>query len=162
MAKGRPSRIPRMLSVADAWHLTPNMIRVTLHAGFVTDLPEGIEGAHCKIYLPDPGEDPAAFQHRLEAGPRPTMRTYTIRHIRPWIGEIDVDFVDHGDSGPASAWARQAAPGAICGFGGPGPVKLATFHADSYLVAADMSALPSRPPRLKPCRGTPGASPTLR
>lgn len=142
MATERPKRIPNVMTVADAWHITPNMIRVTLQAGFVTDLPEGIEGAHCKIYLPEAGEAAAVFRSRLESGPRPTMRTYTIRHIRPWIGEIDIDFVDHGDAGPASAWARQAEPGDVCGFGGPGPIKLKTFHADSYLIAADMSALP--------------------
>jgi len=142
MATERPKRVPHVMTVADAWHVTPNMVRVTLCAGFVTDLPEGIEGAHCKIYLPEPEEDSTVFQDRLASGPRPTMRTYTIRHIRPWIGEIDIDFVDHGDAGPASAWARKAKPGDVCGFGGPGPVKLKTFHADSYLVAADMSALP--------------------
>ena len=142
MAKERPKQSPQVMTVADAWHITPNMVRVTLCAGFVTDLPEGIEGAHCKIYLPECDEDFAVFRDRLSSGPRPTMRTYTIRHIRPWIGEIDIDFVDHGDVGPASSWARQAKPGDFCGFGGPGSVKLKTFHADSYLIAADMSALP--------------------
>ena len=142
MATARPNRTPHLMTVADAWHITPNMIRVTLDAEFIRDLPEAIEGAHCKIYLPTTDEDPLAFHGRLQTGPRPTMRTYTIRHIRPWIGEIDIDFVDHGDAGPASAWARRAKPGAVCGFGGPGPVKLKTFHADSYVVAADMSALP--------------------
>jgi len=55
---------------------------------------------------------------------------------------MDIDFVDHGDGGPASAWARQAKVGDVCGFAGPGPVKVQSFHADSYLVVADMSALP--------------------
>ncbi|MEO0830264.1 MAG: siderophore-interacting protein, partial [Pseudomonadota bacterium] len=142
MATAQPNRIPRMMTVADAWHITPNMIRVTLQADFIADLPDGIEGAHCKLYLPEQGEKAVAFQARLEAGSRPVMRTYTIRHIRPWANEVDVDFVDHGDTGPASAWARQAQAGSVCGFGGPGPVKLKAFYADTYIIAADMSALP--------------------
>lgn len=40
------------------------------------------------------------------------MRTYTIRALRADAGELDIDFVLHGDSGPASAWAEQAQPGA--------------------------------------------------
>lgn len=142
MANARPNRSPRLLTVAQAGHITPNMIRVSLTAPFVADLPAGIEGAHCKIYLPDPEERSGAFESRLLDGPRPIVRTYTIRHIRPGSAEMDVDFVDHGDHGPASAWARAAVVGTVCGFGGPGPVKLKAFYADSYIIAADMSALP--------------------
>ena len=31
-----------------------------------------------------------------------------MRHARPDRGEIDVDFVVHGDDGPASRWVRRA------------------------------------------------------
>lgn len=55
---------------------------------------------------------------------------------------VDIDFVDHGDGGPASAWARNAQAGTVCGFAGPGPIKVTSYYADSYLIVADMSALP--------------------
>ena len=79
---------------------------------------------------------------QLNGGPRPIVRTYTVRNIRPDQNEMDIDFVDHGDGGPASAWARNAQAGTVCGFAGPGPIKVTSYYADSYLIVADMSALP--------------------
>ncbi|MEM8786897.1 MAG: siderophore-interacting protein [Pseudomonadota bacterium] len=138
----RPKRTPRLMQVTARDQITPNMIRITLAADWIKDLQAGIEGAHCKIFLPAADQGAHAFAAQLEDGPRPTVRTYTIRFIRPDAGEMDIDFVDHGDAGPASAWARRCQPGDVCGFAGPGPVKLAEYFADTYIVAADMSALP--------------------
>ncbi|WP_145557240.1 siderophore-interacting protein [Yersinia aldovae] len=42
---------------------------------------------------------------------RPLMRTYTLRALRTEHNEMDVEFVLHGDGGPASAWATHAKPG---------------------------------------------------
>ncbi|MEB8680993.1 siderophore-interacting protein [Cronobacter malonaticus] len=42
---------------------------------------------------------------------RPFMRTYTLRALRREACELDVEFVLHGDSGPASRWAMNARPG---------------------------------------------------
>lgn len=42
---------------------------------------------------------------------RPFMRTYTLRALRRDACELDVEFVLHGDSGPASRWAMNARPG---------------------------------------------------
>ncbi|TBV12880.1 siderophore-interacting protein [Stutzerimonas kirkiae] len=47
----------------------------------------------------------------LEPGQRPAMRTYTIRALRNEAAEVDVEFVLHGDNGPASRWAEHAVPG---------------------------------------------------
>ena len=137
-----PKRTPRTLSVTAKDWITPNMIRVTLKAEWIRDLSADIAGAHCKLFLPKPDQTRDAFLHQLEEGPRPDVRPYTIRFIRPEKSEMDSDFVDHGDAGPASAWARRCKAGDICGFAGPGPVKLNAFFADTYIVAADMSALP--------------------
>ncbi|SNR73412.1 siderophore-interacting protein [Puniceibacterium sediminis] len=135
-------RAPRLLTVKAAWRITPNMIRVTLHGADLHEIAEGCEGANCKLFLPTPGQPREDFATQLEEGPRPTTRTYTVRYFRKDLGEIDIDFVAHGDNGPASAWAGQARPGDFCGFAGPGPVKLTSFHADWFLLAADMSAIP--------------------
>ncbi|WP_368185654.1 siderophore-interacting protein [Aestuariibius sp. HNIBRBA575] len=137
-----PKRPPRVMRVCAKTWVTPHMIRVTCVADWIAPLGEGIEGAHFKLFLPRPDQSEADFSTQLATGPRPDMRTYTIRHIRPQKGEIDIDFVDHGDTGPASAWARRCRVGDVAGFAGPGPIKLAHFHADTYVIAADMSALP--------------------
>jgi NADPH-dependent ferric siderophore reductase len=118
------------------------MIRVTFAADWITALDSDIAGAHFKLFIPQVAQADEAFLCQLADGPRPDVRTYTIRNIRTNVGEIDVDFVDHGDVGPASAWARRCVPGDIAGFAGPGPIKLKEFFADTYIVAADMSALP--------------------
>ena len=140
MASFKP--IPNIMTVSAKFWITPNMIRVTCIADWMKALEPGIEGAHFKLFLPACDQDAAAFMDQLENGPRPDVRTYTIRHLRVDRGEMDIDFVDHGDAGPASAWARRCVVGDIVGFAGPGPIKLKSYFADIYIVAADMSALP--------------------
>ena len=138
----KPKRISSILTVRAKQRLTPNMIRVTLSAPELSAIPAAIAGGHCKLMIPEPGQSRFAFEDRFLNGPKPVTRTYTIRHARPEACEIDVDFVAHGDDGPASAWAGRATPGDVIGFAGPGQPKLTEFDADFYLIAADMSALP--------------------
>ncbi|QTN35389.1 siderophore-interacting protein [Cognatishimia activa] len=143
MTTPKPKKpLPRVLTVKKAWHLTPHMIRVTFSSPELEGFPEGREGANCKLMIPEPGEARDAFVERLANGPAPSRRTYTVRAYRPEVQELDIDFVDHGPNGPASAWAINAQPGSFLGFSGPGPVKVKDFYADWYLVAADPSALP--------------------
>ncbi len=47
----------------------------------------------------------------MPANQRPAMRTYTIRHLRAEQGEVDIDFVLHGETGPASRWAIRSGVG---------------------------------------------------
>ena len=140
--RSKQKRPPRLMTVTAAWRLTPNMIRVTLSHPDIAQMARGIEGANCKLFLPEPGQDRDDFARQLETGARPAVRTYTVRHLRHEVSEMDIDFVDHGEGGPASAWARRAVPGAFCGFAGPGLAKVTEFHADWYVLAADMAALP--------------------
>lgn len=58
-AIGRPG--PRVLTVKDAWRLTPNMIRAKFAGSELQDFPTGREGANCKLLLPEQGETHAAF-----------------------------------------------------------------------------------------------------
>ncbi|WP_420860574.1 siderophore-interacting protein [Algirhabdus cladophorae] len=139
-ATGRPG--PRLLTVKKAWYLTPNMIRVTFAGPELEGFPEGREGGNCKLMLPDTGEDRDTFAARLTSGPPPVRRTYTVRHYRANVHELDIDFVAHGDNGPASRWASHAKPGDFLGFMGPSPSKMTDFDGDWYLVAADPSAIP--------------------
>jgi len=144
---GRPA--PRLLQVKDAWRLTPNMIRVTFVGPELEGFPEGRDGGNCKLMIPEPGETRDAFARRLKDGPTPVRRTYTVRYYDAAKGELAIDFVAHGDNGPASRWANHAAPGSFLGFSGPSTPKLTHFEADWYLVAADPSALPVAAAALK-------------
>ncbi|MEM9206802.1 MAG: siderophore-interacting protein [Pseudomonadota bacterium] len=138
----KPRRNVRVVKVVKNERITPNMVRLTLTAPGLADVPQGCEGANCKIMLPDDGVSEAAFEAQLASGPRPTTRTYTVRHARPEKQEVDVDFVVHDAPGPAANFALTAEVGDFCGFAGPSANKIEDFYADWYLVAADMSALP--------------------
>jgi len=133
---------PRLLTVTKAWHLTPNMIRVTLSGPELEGFPEGREGGNCKLMLPEPSETRDEFAERLSSGPAPVRRTFTVRHYRADVNELDLDFVSHGDNGPASRWAGHAEAGNFLGFMGASKPKVTHFEADWYLIAADPSAIP--------------------
>ena len=133
---------PRLLTVVRAWHLTPHMIRVVFAGPELDGFPSGRDGGNCKLMLPEADEPKTAFATRLIEGPPPVRRTYTVRQYDETAGELTIDFVDHGDGGPASRWARAAEPGSFLGFAGPSGPKVTHFEADWYLVAADPSALP--------------------
>ncbi|WP_299817254.1 siderophore-interacting protein [uncultured Roseibium sp.] len=142
----RPKRLPRVLTVRRADYLSPNMIRVTFAGPELEGFPPGHEGANCKLILPREGESREEFETFFAPdGPEEkvhAVRTYTIRSFRPESLELDIDFVAHGDNGPATRWAQRATEGSFLGLLGPGPAKLTDFYADWYLVAADLSALP--------------------
>ena len=137
------------LTVKQVKRLTPNMLRVTLQCPSITGVDESCNGAHCKLLLPQADMSADTFKKIISIRPseldmeqRPIRRTYTVRYFRPETKEMDIDFVNHGDDGPASSWARDAKPGSFLGLLGPASPKIKEFYADWYLVAADMSALP--------------------
>lgn len=139
-ATGRP--LPKILTVKKSWRLTPNMIRVTFAGPELADFPEGREGSNCKLLIPEFDETREHFVNRLTDGPTPVRRTYTVRHFNKETKEMSIDFVAHGDNGPACRWANQAKPGDFLGFMGPSAPKITNFDADWYIVAADPSAIP--------------------
>jgi len=131
-----------LLTVDEAWRLTPNMIRVNFSGPGLADFPEGREGGNCKLLLPEPDETCEHFSKRLLDGSPLVKRTYTVRHYSRDSQVLSIDFVAHGDEGPASRWASHARRGDFLGFSGPSEPKVAHFEADWYLVAADPSAIP--------------------
>ena len=68
------------------------------------------------------------------------LRSYTARRQDPVRGEVEIDFVLHGD-GPAASWAAAAAPGAVLGIAGSG--DLALRPASWLLLVGDETALPA-------------------
>jgi NADPH-dependent ferric siderophore reductase len=142
----RPKRRPRILNVRSAVYLSPNMIRATFAGPELEGFPLGHEGANCKLVLPRDGESREEFDAYFALdgpdGKVHAVRTYTVRAFRPETLELDIDFVAHGDHGPATRWAQAARPGSFLGFFGPSQAKITDYHADWYLVAADLSAMP--------------------
>jgi NADPH-dependent ferric siderophore reductase len=68
------------------------------------------------------------------------MRRYTSRRQDPAAGELDIDFVLHGD-GPAATWAAAAAPGDVLGVASSAP--LGDAAAGWLLLVGDETALPA-------------------
>ncbi|MEH6728260.1 MAG: siderophore-interacting protein [Hyphomicrobiales bacterium] len=138
----RKKPAPRLLEVERACHITPSMVRITFAGDELEGIPTDRSGGNCKIMLSADGQSKDSFAAQLENGPKPVTRTYTVRQFRDDPLEMDIDFVAHGDTGPASRWASHVKAGDFCGFAGPSPAKLVDFYADWYLIAADMTALP--------------------
>jgi NADPH-dependent ferric siderophore reductase len=127
----KPSRgaPPRQLVVREIVDLTPHMRRIRLGGQDLADFPEGQESGYVKLVLEHEGEI--------------VRRTYTVRNFDLASQLLDIDFMLHGDEGPASAWAARVRVGDRIPVGGPGPVKLVDFSADWFLLAGDMTALPA-------------------
>ncbi|TFA81507.1 MULTISPECIES: siderophore-interacting protein [unclassified Pseudomonas] len=100
--------------------LSPHLMRITLASPTVTEMATWAPDQRVKLFFPAVDGSPA----RLSQGEgwyarfrsmlidrRPAMRTYTIRHLRAEAGEVDIDFVLHGETGPASRWALRSQPG---------------------------------------------------
>jgi NADPH-dependent ferric siderophore reductase len=69
-----------------------------------------------------------------------SLRSYTARRQDPGRGEVEIDFVLHGD-GPAAAWASAAEPSALLAVAGSG--ALGDRPAAQLLLAGDETALPA-------------------
>lgn len=142
------------LEVSRVETLTPRMRRVTFTApeGFVTWPDQQL-----KLYFPREGQDvprlPSSdgddmrWYQAFLAIPereRPWMRSFTVRSYDQERGLLDVDFVLHGDSGPAARWAAGARPGHVLGRYGPSADYRTTLpEAERYLFAGDETAIPA-------------------
>lgn len=139
--------------------LSPGFVRVTLAhpelEHFRTDAPD----QRLKIILPPSSgapiefpEGPDWYQHYLQMpdGRRPVLRTYTVRAAAG--SQLDIDFVLHGDSGPASRWVAAAEPGDEIMVFGPnrryegqigGYTWVGADDGTEVLLAGDETAVPA-------------------
>ncbi|MBV8049245.1 MAG: siderophore-interacting protein [Paludibacterium sp.] len=111
---------------------------------------------HVKVFFPAPGEalprmpqlDADGLPARVPEAARPIARDYTPRRFDPVRGELDIEFVLHGD-GPGARWAAHARIGQTLGFGGPrGSLVIPTGY-DWHWLIGDASALPAIGRRLE-------------
>lgn len=142
------SRRPRVAAVTP---LAPTLVRITFTgedlAGFTAPAPTD----HVKLLFPGP-DGTIAQPVMTSDGPRTPAsgtviaRDYTPADFRPDGGvgpELDIDFVLHGDDGPASAWAARARPGDDLVVLGPRGSHLPPLGVTDAIIIADETALPA-------------------
>jgi NADPH-dependent ferric siderophore reductase len=116
-----PAYRPFAVSVRAVRRLSPSFLRVTFTGADLDECAPNGSDQRIKVLLPVPGRGMADCPfgsadwygdwRALPDGRRNPIRTYTVRAHRPELRELDVDFVLHGATGPASAWAERAAVG---------------------------------------------------
>ena len=142
----------RKLQVLRVTDITPRMRRVTLHGPELVGFISLGTDDHVKLLFATTPEEQAALDSEAPLqnsdGPRPAMRDYTPRRYDPQTGELDIDFVLHGD-GPAATWAAQAEAGQTLNIAGPRGSMIVPDMFDSYLLIGDETALPAIGRRLE-------------
>ncbi|MEU3828431.1 siderophore-interacting protein [Streptomyces sp. NPDC029080] len=151
------------LQVTGITRVTPRMARVTFEADHLDDSVGRSPDQQLKLCFPRPGQqepvlpeqsdDATGWYQAFLAIPedeRPWMRSFTLRRRVPGTRSVEIDFVLHGDTGPATSWAGSARPGDRIGMVGPSavyarPVTLtdSIAGADWLLLAGDETALPA-------------------
>ncbi|MCL6710267.1 siderophore-interacting protein [Pseudomonas sp. R2.Fl] len=109
--------------------VTPHMKRITIDGSYLLPFRDGLPTQWLKVFVPGAS----------------TGRAYTVRRFDPVSKKLELDFVLHGDNGPASAWAARVKPGDVFKISGTHPrsgfaVESAAAH---YLLFGDETALPA-------------------
>jgi NADPH-dependent ferric siderophore reductase len=163
----RPAYRPYRATVSRVARLSAGFARVTFTGDeFDTFGTAGLD-QRVKIVFPIPGiglsdfgcDDPQCLAEgdwysrwrALPTAVRNPFRTYTVRGIRPDDRELDVDFVVHGDGGPAAQWLASAQPGDDVIIVGPDARSIDAnigldWHpgvATQLLLAGDETAVPA-------------------
>ncbi|WP_454229751.1 siderophore-interacting protein [Propioniciclava flava] len=152
-----PDRAFMMARVARTERISPTCVRLTL---------DGVDGLEargvdhwCRLFFARQGQDVLALpSSTTEIGwylqylatpktRRPWVRAYTMRKVRPDVGEVDIDFVIHagpdGSIGPAARFALDAQPGDRVGFLDQRVGFTPDHPHDWTLLIGDETALPA-------------------
>ena len=113
--------------------VTPHMKRITIDGRCLPDFHPELPAQWLKVFVP-------ATNGRDKTG-----RPYTVRHFDPTSKKLDLDFVLHGDNGPASAWAARAKVGDTFEISATHPRSGLPIEASTerYLLFGDETALPA-------------------
>ena len=110
------------LEVRRSARISPSFVQLTLGGPDLAHLERAGFDHTVRLFFPREGQDTVALPTVSGNGwmvqvmlwpkvRRPWVRTYTVRRFRPAEQEIDIEFVLHAGSSPASAWASNARPG---------------------------------------------------
>ena len=156
----RPSFRAYDVSVAAIERLSASFTRVTFTGPELHEFGTAGLDQRIKLVLPLPEIGVAHFPRgtawyecwrNLPDGLRNPIRTYTVRAVRPQRREIDIDFVMHGDGGPAACWVASAAVGDQLTVVGPDErgenprvgIEWRPGTARTLLIAGDETAAPA-------------------
>src|SRR5918997_1977100 len=129
----------------------PHLRKITFGGGDLATFSPAGPDTFLYVLLPPPGRDQLTIDQsfsweahaQMPEEDRPVGAYYTLRHWRPEVHELDMLFVLHGDSGPASAWAADARPGDPVALWGPRTAYDPPSGTDWYLLVADETGLPA-------------------
>ncbi|GAA3585068.1 siderophore-interacting protein [Amycolatopsis ultiminotia] len=134
--------------------ITPHLHSVTVRGPDLARFePLGFDQA-LRLFLPKPGQDGlrlpvvgrdgwlAAFR-AMPQDQRPRARIYTVRAFSAAAGELEIEFVVHGEQAPASRWALRARPGDRLGLLAEGVRFRPPTYAGTHLLVGEESALPA-------------------
>ncbi|GGW46537.1 MULTISPECIES: siderophore-interacting protein [Vreelandella] len=166
------------ITLARRTHVSASLVRFTFTGPEVGHMATYAPDQRVKLFFPKGGGslDPLFEIAKLEEhdwygayralpdAQRPAARTHTIRALRPEQAEVDVEFVLHGDNGPASRWAMHAQPGDRLAMTAPdanaeGPKQGYEWKPPQgvrrILIIADETALPAAAGILETLDGLP-------
>jgi NADPH-dependent ferric siderophore reductase len=160
-----PAYVLFAVRVAVVTRLTPTFVRITFAGPELDRFAANGDDQRINLVLPGPNGEPLtppaasagddgwySYWLSLPDQERNPLRTYTVRQARPQLGEVDVDFVLHGDTGPASRWAATVAVGDAVQLVGPNARHAGSTRATGWnpppgsptlLIVADETALPA-------------------
>ncbi|MDP9843807.1 siderophore-interacting protein [Streptosporangium lutulentum] len=156
-----PAYRPFHVEVLRTRRLSPSFVRVTFGGEELSAFADEGFDQRIKVVFPlscggftpvGDGDDWYRRWRALPAELQNPIRTYTVRAVRPELRELDVDFVLHGETGPASRWAIHAAPGHRVVVIGPNAAHLGPTGGQEWappagashlLLAGDETAVPA-------------------
>jgi NADPH-dependent ferric siderophore reductase len=129
--------------------IAPRLVSVLVTGDELDGFADAAPTSHLKVFLPAAGQDAPNIPEftpdgpvYAQAGPPPTIRTYTPRRYDPDTKTLEIQFLLHRE-GPASEWAKRAKPGDKLAVAGPGGRFSLEPVADHWWIAGDESAIPA-------------------
>jgi ATP-binding cassette subfamily B protein IrtA len=133
MLRGLGAR-DHVATVLETEHLAPHFLRIRMVSPTLFEDAVAEPTSWLRFWFPDPDRTDAEFQ-----------RAYTITEADTGNGHFAVDVVLHEPAGPASAWARTAAPGATISVMSLGSASFSVGDEPpaGYLLIGDSASTPA-------------------
>ncbi|NLS14505.1 siderophore-interacting protein [Vibrio sp. SM6] len=148
--RAKQPKKPTLVTVKSVEDLSSGLRRICFISPELHHYPEACGGAHIKLMMPHGEQEAPVLPVMTEKGPRwedptakPLIRTFSLRALRREVGELDIEFALHGDSGPATRFALFAQSGDVVAISGPGGPTPMLKPAQRYYMAGDLTALPA-------------------